>query len=51
MQVYSMAPASLRSRWAMSGLRGKLLVGFGGLLFNILKTYAKPAAAAAVAGA
>src|SRR5438045_3764489 len=31
-----LAPASLRSRWAMSGLRGKLLLGFGGLLLILV---------------
>src|SRR3954471_13396847 len=32
----ALAPASLRSRWAMSGLRGKLLLGFGGLLLILV---------------
>src|SRR4051794_13453372 len=32
----TLAPASLSSRWAMSGLRGKLLVGFGGLLLILV---------------
>ena len=31
-----LAPASLGGRWAMSGLRGKLLLGFGGLLLILV---------------